>query len=125
MSRSALLLIALACAPLLGGCRYTFVPLIPAQVNVDLPVRLTSATLERQGETLKLSAQVDGRFEPGFLTVRWFDGGRLLGTDSVYLDGAQRRAAFTWMAAQPGTYRAVLSFGGTVLRQVELYEVQP
>lgn len=125
MSRSALLVVALACAPLLGGCRYAFVPLIPPQVNVALPVRLTSAALERQGETLKLSAQVDGRFEPGFLTVRWFDGGRELGTDSVYLDGAQRRADFTWRAAAPGTYRAVLSFGGTVLRQVELYEVAP
>ncbi|GGS17945.1 hypothetical protein [Deinococcus knuensis] len=125
MVRPALLLVALACAPLLGGCRYTFVPLIPAQVNVDLPLRLTNATLERRGETLNLSAQVDGRFEPGFLTVRWFDGGRLLGSDSVYLDGAQRAATFSWAAAQPGTYRAVLSFGGTVLRQVELYEVAP
>ncbi|MFC6800927.1 hypothetical protein ACFQDE_03540 [Deinococcus caeni] len=49
MVRPALLLVALACAPLLGGCRYAFVPLIPAQVNVDLPARLTNATLTRQG----------------------------------------------------------------------------
>ncbi|MCD0159607.1 hypothetical protein IHN57_20360, partial [Deinococcus sp. 6GRE01] len=81
MVRPALLLVALACAPLLGGCRYAFVPLIPAQVNVDLPSRLTNAALTRQGDTLRVTAQLDGRFEPGFLTVRWFDGGRELGTD--------------------------------------------
>lgn len=125
MSRSALLVVALACAPLLGGCRYAFVPLIPAQVNVDLPARLTNAAMTRQGDTLRVTAQVDGRFEPGFLTVRWFDGSRDLGSDSVYLDDRQRAATFTLEAPARGTYRAVLSFGSAVLRQVELYEVTP
>lgn len=109
----------------LSGCRYNFVPLIPAQTEVRLPARITGATLVREGEQLRLRAQIDGRFEPGYLDVRWFDGGRELGTDSVYLDRAQRQASFVLEAPAQGAYRAVLSFGGVVLRQVELYEVQP
>ncbi|GAA0500369.1 hypothetical protein [Deinococcus depolymerans] len=124
MSR-ALLVFALACAPLLGGCRYNFVPLIPGEVNAALPARVTAASLTRDGEQLRVSARLDGRFEPGYLSVRWFDGSRELGTDSVFLDERQRLATFTLSAPARGTYRATLSFGGAVLRQVELYEVAP
>lgn len=123
MRQTLLLLVLLS--PALSGCRYNFVPLIPGQIEPELPARVTGATLARDGEQLVLRAQVDGTFTPGYLSVAWFDGGAGLGTDSVYLDGAQRTATFTLSAPQPGAYRAVLSFGGTVLRQVELYEVKP
>ncbi|PTA69576.1 hypothetical protein [Deinococcus arcticus] len=119
------LLLCLLLAPALGACRYNFVPLIPPQIEPQLPARITQASLTRDGETLRLQAQVDGRFEPGYLGVAWFNGAAPLGTDSVYLDAAQRRATFTLRAPEKGAYRAVLSFGGAVLRQVELYEVQP
>lgn len=131
MSRRAFCRPALLCVlalPLslgLGGCRYNFVPLLPPVVAPNLPVRVTEATLKRDGDTLIVTARVDGRFEPGYLSVNWFDSGRALGSDSVYLDAEQRAATFRLTAPDEGAYRAVLSFGGAVLRQVELYEVQP
>lgn len=119
------LLLACLLAPALSACRYAYLPLIPKPVEVTLPARVTSATLVREGADLVLRARVEGRFEPGYLNVAWFDGARELGHDSVYLDAAQRDATFRFPAPNPGAYRALLSFGGTVLRQVELYEVQP
>ncbi|EYB68340.1 hypothetical protein DEIPH_ctg025orf0217 [Deinococcus phoenicis] len=120
-----LLLLACLLTPALSGCRYAYVPLIPKAVEVTLPARVTTAALTREGEALVLRARVEGRFEPGYLSVAWFDGPRDLGRDSVYLDAAQRDATFRLPVPKPGAYRAVISFGGTVLRQVELYEVQP
>ncbi|MDB5045103.1 MAG: hypothetical protein JWQ08_1153 [Deinococcus sp.] len=125
-SRSFALATALALlAPALGSCRYNFVPLIPPEVRVELPARITAATLTRSGEVLTVRATIDGRFDPGYLSAVWFDGGRELGRDSVYLDAETREASFALTAPNRGAYRALLSFGGNVLRQVELYEVQP
>lgn len=125
MRRPALL--ALTLLPLLGACRYNFVPLIPAATGAPLrlPARITGATLKREGDTLVLRAQLGGTFEPGYLRVFWFNDARALGQDSVYLDPRQTQATFRLTAPDPGAYRATLAFGGDVLRQVELYEVQP
>lgn len=120
-----LLLLAALLAPALTACRYAYFPLTPRPVEVTLPTRVTSATLVREGADLLLRARVDGRFDPGYLNVAWFDGAQPLGQDSVYLDPAQRDATFRLPAPNPGAYRAVISFGGTVLRQVELYELLP
>ncbi len=109
----------------LGGCRYNFVPLLPPVVAPNLPPRVTDASLKRDGDQLTLTATVDGRFEPGYLSVNWFDSTRAIGSDSVYLDATQRTATFKLTAPDEGAYRAVLSFGGAVMRQVELYEVLP
>ena len=62
---------------------------------------------------------------PGGNAAHWFDGAKELGNDSVYLDADTRSATLRLPATGKGAYRAVLSFGGTVLRQVELYEVTP
>ncbi|CAM3725703.1 hypothetical protein [Deinococcus frigens] len=131
MPRPAFLRPALLCAlalPLglgLGGCRYNFVPLLPPVVTPDLPPRVTDASLKRDGDQLIVTATVDGRFEPGYLGVNWFESTRAIGSDSVYLDASQRTATFRLTAPDEGAYRAVLSFGGAVMRQVELYEVLP
>lgn len=119
------LLLACLLAPTLAGCRYAYFPLIPQPAEVTLPTRVTQASLTREGQVLVLRAHVEGRFEPGYLSVAWFDSSRELGRDSVYLDAAQRDATFRLAAPAPGAYRAILSYGGDVLRQVELYEVQP
>lgn len=124
-SPARLLLLACLLAPSLSACRYSYFPLVPKAVEVTLPARITTATLTRDGANLLLRARVDGRFEPGYLGVAWFDGAQALGQDSVYLDPEQRDATFRLEAPNPGAYRAVISFGGTVLRQVELYEVLP
>lgn len=112
-------------APLLGGCRYNFVPLIPKPVTFKLPARVTQASLTREGDTLTLKAALEGQFEPGYLKVNWFNNSQPLAEDSVYLDQELREVSFTLLAPNPGAYRATLSFGGAVLRQAELYEVKP
>lgn len=112
-------------APLLGGCRYNYVPLIPPVSEVRLPPRVFGTAIVRSGEDLVLTARVDGDFTAGYLGVTWFDGPRQIGQDSVYLDAQERQAVFRLNAPRPGAYRAVLSLGGTVMRQAELYEVKP
>lgn len=123
MRRPALM--ALLVLPLLGSCRYNLVPVIPRPVEFSMPARVTNAALVRDGSALVLRAGIEGQFEPGYLAVTWYDDARALGTDSVYLDASGREATFRLDAPEPGAYRATLSFGGTLLRQVELYEVQP
>ncbi|MFC4456001.1 hypothetical protein [Deinococcus sonorensis] len=108
--------------PLLGACRYTFIPVIPPRVQVALPPRLTQATLKRAGDELQLSATLTGEVQPGYLTVVWMDQDREVGRDNVYLDAQQRQAAFRLNAPQKGSYRAMLFFGGTLLRQLDLRE---
>ena len=116
------LLLAPLLALLLGGCRYTFIPVIPAPVAISLPTRLVTASLRREGGDLIASAALSGNIRAGYLSVVWFDADRELGRDSVYLDAAQRSAEFRITAPDKGSYRALLSFDGVLLRQVELRE---
>ena len=123
--RLTYLLPALALLPLLGGCRYNYVPLIPPVAKVNLPPRIFGAEIRREGEELVLTAQLQGRFEAGYLNVTWFNGTRQLAQDSVYLDAAQRTATFRLRAPDKGAYRAALGLGDSVMRLVEFYEVKP
>ncbi|ADV68268.1 hypothetical protein [Deinococcus maricopensis] len=124
MTRTALLLLL---AVTLGGCRYTFVPLIPPEVRATMPVRLTEGTLTRTGDTLTARARLDPRTLPagtsgGYLSVVWALGDRELARDSVYLDAAQTLAEFRLAAPDKGNYRATLLWDGAALRQLDLRE---
>ena len=116
------LLFLLLVMPLLGGCRYSFVPIIPPSVQVTLPTRITSAALRREGDALIVSATLGGQFAPDYLSVVWYDNDTELGRDSVYLDRAKLSAEFRLNAPGKGSYRALLSYAGVLLRQVELRE---
>ncbi|WP_425147846.1 hypothetical protein [Deinococcus sp.] len=120
--RPPFLALLLTLLPLLGGCRYTFIPVIPERVAISLPPSLASASLLRRGDELLVSAALGGQITPGYLSVVWYDGDKELGRDSVYLDTELRRAEFRLQAPAKGSYRALLSFGGVLLRQVELRE---
>lgn len=110
----------------LSSCRYNFAPPIPkASAPFELPARVEQVELKRQGDKLLLHAALIGKFEPGYLSVQWFDGSRAIGQDTVWLDSKLREANFELLAPQKGAYRAALLFGGNVMRQVELYEVAP
>ncbi len=115
-------LFLLLLAPLLGGCRYTFIPLIPPAVQVSLPAQIVKAALVRSGDVLQVSATLGGKLSPAYLSVVWYDADTELGSDSVYLDADQRTAEFRLNAPKKGSYRALLSYGGVLLRQVELRE---
>ncbi len=119
----ARLLSLLLCGALLSSCRYNFIPVIPAPVALSLPLRITQATLQRQGGELVVRARVDGPLPSDYLSVVWFAGDRELGRDSRYLDAAGRNAEFHFAAAEKADYRALLLYGGTLLRQLDLREV--
>ncbi len=119
------LLPLLCLLPLLSSCRYNYVPLIPPVAQTSLPPRIFGAEIRRDGEDLLLTARLQGRFEPGYLNVTWFDGAQQIAQDSVYLDGAQREATFRLHAPKKGAYRAALGLGENVMRLAEFYEVRP
>ncbi|GHG10987.1 hypothetical protein GCM10017783_24250 [Deinococcus piscis] len=123
--RPTRLLPLLLLLPLLGGCRYNYVPLIPPVAEVNLPPRIFGAEIRREGEELVLTAQVRGRFQADYLNVTWFNGAAQLAQDSVYLDAGQREATFRLEAPEKGAYRAALGLGDDVMRLAEFYEVQP
>lgn len=123
MARFPLAVAALLSAALLGGCRYNFIPVIPAPLPVVLPLRITQATLERRGDELVVRAKVDGPVQGDYLSVVWFAGDKELGRDSRYLDAAGRSAEFLFKAPQQADYKALLLYGGTLLRQLDLREV--
>lgn len=116
------MLCLLLLAPLLGGCRYTFLPLVPPPAQITLPTRIVTATLRREGDDLIVTAALSGQFRAGYLSVVWYRDDTEQGRDSVYLDAAQRSAEFRLAAPQKGSYRALLSHDGVLLRQVELLE---
>ncbi len=116
------LLALLLLTPLLGGCRYTFLPLIPPQVQVSLPTRISKAELRREGNDLVVAVTLGGELTPDYLSVVWYDADTELGRDSLYLDNTQRSGEFRMTAPKKGSYRALLSYAGVLLRQVELRE---
>jgi len=125
MKRTHVILVILALAPALGACRYTFIPLVPAEVQGTFPARVRDARLARLGPDLTLEVTLDPRTRAGYLTVVWYREDTELGRDSAYLDADEPTAVFRLAAAQKGNYRAVLSYEGSVLRQFELPENNP
>lgn len=117
------LLCLLALAPTLAGCRYTFIPLVPPLRAGELPDRLTGASLVRKGENLEVRARLQDPRQRGYLTVIWYRGDTELARDNTYLDEQGPDATFTLSAPEKANYRAVLSFEGQVLRQLDLPEV--
>lgn len=113
----------LLCGLLLCGCRYNFIPVIPAPVQVALPLRITQASLQRRGDQLVAQVRVDGPVQPDYLSAVWFAGDRELGRDSRYLDAQHRDAEFELPAAAKADYRVMLLYGGALLRQLDLREV--
>ena len=122
MPRSILLLLCVL-LPLLGSCRYNFIPVIPREVPLELPLRITQANLMRQGDDLVADAHIDGPLSGAYLTVVWYVGDQELGRDSRYLDTTQRDAEFRLSRPERDDYKALLLYGGTLLRQLDLREV--
>ena len=105
----------LAQASYMLGCQKT------GECLVIDPVRDVQKYLDKAAEQkLRITHVTETHIHADYLS-----GSRELAQDSVFLDGAQRSATFTLDAPEPGAYRAALSFGGVVLRQLELTEVQP
>ncbi len=82
MKRALLLLLIL-----LGGCRYTFWPLIPPQESYPPRVSLTGKLVEGEGQVTAV-LQVRRWPEPDYLELRWYKGDELVEARSIWLEKA-------------------------------------
>lgn len=117
--------LALLCLGFMTGCRYNMLPPIPAeQIHIQLPVRLSQVSLVREDDELVLRAFLETK-TAGYLAVHWFRDTQEIGTDSIYLDPQDPRGEWRFPAKEKGAYRVGIVFDGQLLRQLELYEIDP
>lgn len=102
---------------LLSACRYTTFPLIPTPIHGQFPVQITGH-IGLQGGNTVLQVRLLSR-ESGYFEVLWFENGLKVSEDSRYVDPAHPTATFRLRGSNPSA-RAVVSFGGSVLREFEL-----
>lgn len=99
----------------------------PLSLDEDQSIRLLKPTLTREGAELVLQAGLSLRqWHTGeYLEVHWYDGARVLGSESIYVDSTTERLRMVWQDENPRAYRAVLLLRGKIIRQLELYETEP
>ncbi|MFN4071319.1 MAG: hypothetical protein ACK4HT_07175 [Thermus caldifontis] len=93
---------------LLGGCRYTFLPLDPGR---PLPPErpFVVARLETGSQEAHLVLRVERLSQPGYLHLRWFREEDLLQEKALFLEG-------------PGVYRVSFPLGQGYHRLVGLWQ---
>jgi hypothetical protein len=127
-------LTTLAAAALLSlaapACRPLYLPPVPATLPpFEDELRLAEVRIERTGGTVRLAFVPERVPDEGWAAVQWFPpAGGEVASASVWLDagtiGRTVRVAFPPDVARDraGRWRAVLSFGGRVVRQLEWSE---
>lgn len=110
----------LALALLLGGCAFTFIPLVPEAIA--LPPRLEfggETTLERVAGELVLTARLRRVPEQGYLSAFLYREDEKVAEDSRLVDPDTREVEFRFSLARLGRYRALLFWDGETVRQLE------
>lgn len=117
-----------ALAVLLGACRPLYLPPIPSGTApppaLALQAELAAAVGSEAG--LMLTVFVERVPEEGWLAVQWFDpSNREVASDSAWLDGEREGLTLELplpadVAVRPGEWRALLSFGGVIVRQLSV-----
>lgn len=103
---------------LLGGCRYTFWPLIPEEVTY--PVRTSiQAELVAQENSATARIEIYSLNAPGWLELHWYHDETLQERKTLFVRQPQTRS-FTFPYQENGLYRLVVVFEGQVERQLEL-----
>jgi hypothetical protein len=122
---NAALLVALLVA--LPACRPLFIPLVPGTIAPTPRFELdASSRLWWDGGRLRADLVVAEVPASGWLAVQWLaPSGRLVASDSVWVDPGAVGASFTLVAppdvtpsAEPGRWSAVVSFGSDLVRQL-------
>lgn len=111
----------------LVACRPLYLPPVPQDVPPEPTVTRVAAgsslTLNAAGRPALDLVVVDLQ-GPGWLAVQWFaPGGKEAASESSWTDDTQAEVEFvlpTDVAVTPGEWRAVVSFGGVLLRQFTL-----
>lgn len=132
MTRAAVVrtLVAGLAALALVACRPLYLPPVPAGLPpFEDEVRLADARIERSADAVQLVLVPERVPDAGWLAIQWFPpAGGEAASVSVWLTaddvGRTVRVAFPSDVARdrPGRWRAVLSFDGRVLRQLEWNE---
>ncbi|HEX2864944.1 MAG TPA: hypothetical protein VHN99_10285, partial [Deinococcales bacterium] len=116
MARPFKPLALLAASLLLGGCAFTFLPLVPDPLPDQTGVT-AAETLTRDGSSLVVEATFRNVPGEGYASVYLYRDDVKVGEDSQLVGAGNPPAArFTFSPAVVGTYRAVLFFGGVALR---------
>jgi hypothetical protein len=118
---------ALAAVMVGTGCAPLYFPLIPDTVEAPEPVIVTGeSVLEFRDGGLIATVHFEGTSKAGWLSFQWY--GPLLGqvaSDSVWIEPDPERSrlvigAPATVAMRDGRWRLVISFEGTVLRQLDV-----
>ena len=109
---------------LLSACTYTYIPPIPEARTREKVFDLSSPTgLTQEGERLRLDFAVGEVPEADWLAVQWFaPNNDQVASDSIWIEPEYERGTGTLFTPErvtlrPGTWRAVLSFQGRIVRQ--------
>ena len=121
MTRATLVL---ALFLLLSACTYTYIPPVPEAQTREKVFDLSSSDgLAREGERLRLDITVDEVPEADWLAVQWFaPNNDQVASESFWVEPQAEGTARTLLSPErvtlrPGTWRAVLSFQGRIVRQ--------
>ena len=119
--RPALLCLALGALLALGGCAFPFIPVIPTPLTPAPRLEVGPATtLERVGAEVVLRLELRQVPRAGYLSAFLYRDGVKVAEDSRLLEPASRSAEFRFSPAQVGSYRALVFWDGTTVRQLEL-----
>ena len=120
MKRLTVSLLAL----LLGACTYTYIPPVPEARTREKIFDLSSSDgLVGEGERLRLELTVDEVPEADWLAVQWFaPNNDRVASESFWIEPQAEGTTRTVLSPErvtlrPGTWRAVLSFRGRIVRQ--------
>ena len=121
MRRFTLSILALT---LLSACTYTYIPPVPEARSREKVFDLSSsAGLTQVGERLRLEYSVNEVPEADWLAVQWFaPNNDRVASESVWIEPGDEGVTQTLRSPErislsPGTWRAVLSFRGRIVRQ--------
>lgn len=111
----------------LGGCAFSYIPLIPEAHIPQAPLELRSpAGLVHEDGTLRLGVQLLNQQQEGWLAVQWFGPkNREVASDSFWVRPEDADRVYYLhlpgdVTLEPGQWRAVVSFGGQLLRQFSM-----
>ena len=128
--RTAAAGLVLAVSLLAAGCTPLYLPPVPSQLpELEPRTRIAEARVDRLGGTPAVVFTPREVPEEGWLQVQWYPpAGGVVASDSVWLDASSVdrvvRVAFPEDVPRDrgGVWRAILSFDGRILRQVEWEE---
>lgn len=105
---------------LLGGCRYTFWPLIPPEASYPERVSLSGELVEEEGRVV---ARLNLRRwpEPNYLELRWYAGDALVEARSIWVE-APGEVAVELPREEEAFYRLLVVVEGRPLLQLDLGE---